>query len=467
MLRSIHGAIEDMTILDPTCGSGAFLFAALNVLEPLYEACLERMQGFVNDSAYTDVDDFRSILENVDAHPNRRYYVLKSIIIRNLFGVDIMEEAVEICKLRLFLNLVAQVDAVEHIEPLPDIDFNIRAGNSLVGFATYAEVSDAVTSKLDFEDSMGQIATGADGADQAFRNFRELQVGKAVRSNEIAAAKDELHQRLHALRSQLDAYLAGDYGIDATSAAKLETWRASHMPFHWFVEFYGTIARGGFDVIIGNPPYVEYKNVEDYRIRGFRTESCGDLYGYVLERSVALAAPNGRVGFIVPMSCFAVDKFAPVQDLFFEKTSPLFITNWSGDAHPSRLFDGVDKRLEIVLAKTHGDESRSPDVYSSKYIKWYAEERPTLFRVAPVYQRLGAVKPLMMFPASVPKIGTDIEREVLEALRSRRRRVGALVGTTGRHSLYYTREGVLLSSVPRLRPESVGLGWCAPRTVRS
>ena len=89
--------------------------------------------------------DFRKVLETVAAHPNLRYFVLKSIILNNLFGVDIMEEAVEICKLRLFLKLAAQVDPRPDkdnlgIEPLPDIDFNIRAGNTLVGYATADEV---------------------------------------------------------------------------------------------------------------------------------------------------------------------------------------------------------------------------------------------------------------------------------------------------------------------------------------
>ena len=68
---------------------------------------------------------------------NRRYFILKSIAVNNLYGVDIMEEAVEICKLRLFLKLVAQVERVEDVEPLPDIDFNVRLlGNTLVGYAT-------------------------------------------------------------------------------------------------------------------------------------------------------------------------------------------------------------------------------------------------------------------------------------------------------------------------------------------
>ena len=69
--------------------------------------------------------DFKKILAQIAKHPNERYFVLKSIIINNLYGVDIMEEAVEICKLRLFLKLVAQVETAEQIEPLPDVDFNI------------------------------------------------------------------------------------------------------------------------------------------------------------------------------------------------------------------------------------------------------------------------------------------------------------------------------------------------------
>lgn len=77
--------------------------------------------------------DFQRELDSARAHPSRDYFILKSIIVSNLFGVDIMEEAVEICKLRLFLKLVAQIEDVGELEPLPDIDFNIRAGNSLVG----------------------------------------------------------------------------------------------------------------------------------------------------------------------------------------------------------------------------------------------------------------------------------------------------------------------------------------------
>ena len=166
-------AITTISVLDPTGGSGAFIFAALNILEPLYEACLDRMEAFLAEwgenghKAHPNYHKkFTEVLVRVDAHPNRRYFVLKSIILNNLYAVDIMEEAVEICKLRLFLKLAAQVDPDTDrdnlgIEPLPDIDFNIRAGNTLVGYVTYDEVKRAVTSTLDFDSAMEKIAVKA------------------------------------------------------------------------------------------------------------------------------------------------------------------------------------------------------------------------------------------------------------------------------------------------------------------
>ena len=187
LLRAIWHAVEKVTILDPTCGSGAFLFAALNILEPLYEACLGRMEAFVADLDRSGAEhspekfsDFRKVLTKVSAHPNRRYFIFKSIILNNLFGVDIMEEAVEICKLRLFLKLAAQVEPNSArdnlgIEPLPDVDFNIRVGNTLVGYATYDEVKRVGGSTFDFDNAMGKIAVKAADLQQTFDKFRETQ----------------------------------------------------------------------------------------------------------------------------------------------------------------------------------------------------------------------------------------------------------------------------------------------------
>jgi hypothetical protein len=148
-IRHFYKALSGVTILDPTCGSGAFLFAALNILEPLYESCINRMQELVQNSPKGKFKFFEQTLKHVNApeHPNLQYFIYKSIILNNLHGVDIMNEAVEIAKLRLFLKLVATVDADYHkenlgLEPLPDVDFNIRAGNTLVGYATRKHIDE-------------------------------------------------------------------------------------------------------------------------------------------------------------------------------------------------------------------------------------------------------------------------------------------------------------------------------------
>ena len=99
------------------------------------------MQRFVDEDASNErYTDFRRVLSEMEQHSSERYFILKSIMVNNLYGVDIMEEAVEIARLRLFLKLMAQVEGESEIEPLPDLDFNLRSGNTLVGFATLDEV---------------------------------------------------------------------------------------------------------------------------------------------------------------------------------------------------------------------------------------------------------------------------------------------------------------------------------------
>ena len=100
LVRAFWKAITGVSVLDPTCGSGAFLFAALNILEPIYTACIETMRRLLDDlgrSRYPHrpekMSDFRKILEQVESHPSEHYFILKSIIINNLYGVDIMQEA--------------------------------------------------------------------------------------------------------------------------------------------------------------------------------------------------------------------------------------------------------------------------------------------------------------------------------------------------------------------------------------
>lgn len=386
LLRAFYKAISAITVLDPTCGSGAFLFAALNILEPLYEACLDRMQGFVDDLDRSGerhrpekFSDFRNTLAKIERHPNPRYFVLKSIIVNNLYGVDIMQEAVEICKLRLFLKLVAQVDKVKHLEPLPDIDFNIRAGNTLVGFATLDDVKRTLEGTLPFfKNQVDRIIEEAGVVERAFQRFHEMQTEHHMDAREFATAKKELRSRLKKLTEKLDQYLAGEYGIVPTKKKKYEQWREGHQPFHWFAEFFGIMKIGGFDVIIGNPPYVEYKKVKDvYQIEPIRygTEPARNLYAFCVERSSALLKEYGRFGMIIPSSAIGLEDTACLRENLIENYAEIFCSTYS--IRPSKLFEGVDQRLCIVVSQRNS--KHSAELFTTRYHHWYSQERPFLF----------------------------------------------------------------------------------------
>ena len=431
LLRAFWKAITEVTILDPTCGSGAFLFAALNILEPLYEACLDRMQVFLDEvGAISEsrssrrYNDFRKILDRINQHPNRAYFILKSIIINNLYGVDIMDEAIEICKLRLFLKMVAQIDDVKQIEPLPDIDFNVQAGNTLVGYATYDEVEKAVTGKLDFDDAMKHIEEKAEDVEHLFEHFRKQQteLGGTV----TPADKQALQNKLQVLEDELNIYLAGEYKVDPNKASAYQDWLVSHKPFHWFIAFYGILKEGGFDVIIGNPPYVEYSKVKkDYAIRGYETGSCGNLYAFVMERSMALGEKGGRCGMIVPLSGHSTDRMKPLITDFYNKTQLLHIMNISGDAHPSVLFPGVKFRLAIFLSSTY---SENKELHTTKYSKWLTGEREGLFEL------IEYVSVNQKSQSFISKLSTHVHRNIIEKLLKHK---GSFALHQGQHTTYY------------------------------
>ena len=78
-------------------------------------------------------------------------------------------------------------------------------------------------------------------------------------AREFAAQKQELRSRLDCLSKELDRYLAGEYGVEPDTTKEFQHWQESHNPFHWCAEFFAIMRRGGFDIVIGNPPYFELK----------------------------------------------------------------------------------------------------------------------------------------------------------------------------------------------------------------
>ncbi len=417
-----------ITILDPTCGSGAFLFAALRILETLYSDCLERMERFVEDdkadvpsrrvgtsrdcSSTVKYRDFRAILEQIGEHRGERYFILKSIIINNLFGVDIMEEAVEICKLRLFLKLVAQVEpdnSHQHygLEPLPDIDFNIRAGNTLVGYTSALQVRKAFTEEQDRGNAQGRLMLGTASedyarfeedleiVDHAFQQFRRQQTehGGSI----TAGDKQNLRDKLAKLDDELDRYLASEYWIDPKKKNKYASWQQSYQPFHWFVEFYGIMQSGGFDVIIGNPPYISKAKVRSlYKLLNYYTEDCSDIYANVLERAASLLKSTGRTGMIVPLSLTFSGDFASLRKLLFSQ----YTANWfsSFARIPAALFSAEVRVRNTIHIGAAGNGDRQQ--HSTVLHRWFEKARQHLFGNL-CYTRFNP-KP---YKGLVPKIG--------------------------------------------------------------
>ncbi len=274
--------LPGLSLLDPACGSGAFLVAAMKTLISIYSAVIGRIK-FLGDAELTNW------LANVEHdHPNVGYFIKKRIITDNLFGVDIMEEATEIAKLRLFLALVASAESVDHLEPLPNIDFNVMAGNSLIGLIKVDESrfdEDDGASKGPKQHSFlgGQIAEGyravLDDKAKSIALYREHSFKPAdddagAQADRLLMLRDAIQKVRHESIPKLNWILLGEFkslGIkfeqatwdDAKGKAGKSKKREltsedieSLQPFHWGFEFSQIINdRGGFDAIITNPPW--------------------------------------------------------------------------------------------------------------------------------------------------------------------------------------------------------------------
>lgn len=427
LVRAFWKGISAIKVLDPACGSGAFLFAALNILYDLYDACLERMEQFVETAPEGSgprqlYSDFRTVLDRIERHPNRSYFIYKSIILDNLYGVDIMDEAVEICKLRLFLKLASQLESADQIEPLPDIDFNIRAGNTLIGYTSMADVRKATEAKgFDFDNRAGKIEAAAQDLDAAFNLFREQQTN--LHGAIGADHKAQLRERLAALQAELDRFLATDYGIGAVDAqsnnAKFVTWKARHKPFHWLIEFYGVITSGGFDVVTGNPPYIASSKI-NYLSNVYREVQFPDIYGYFLLRSQDVANQHGRCGQIVPLSLTFSEDFEPLRARLRQSG-----TGWysSFDNIPAALFVGVSQRCTIWISSPLGQSTHTAPMY-----RWRAAARPHLVDLISYTIADGLISQVR----GLPKLASKDGHAAIRAISSKQSAPGRQIFATGR-----------------------------------
>jgi len=419
LIKSFYEALQNVSILDPTCGSGAFLFAAMNILEPLYEVCIERMQEFNDNDSTFFTDELNEITDKYRS--NIQYFIFKSIILRNLYGVDIMVEATEIAKLRLFLKMVAVVEVDKRadnlgLDPLPDIDFNIRCGNTLVGYATETQLN----SDLDFDSDVFQRLANQELKDklekeltdvaETYEVFRLVQLERNYDMAVLKQAKKSLQEKLSSLNELLNKHQ-----FAASGCEDYKSWITSHQPFNWFSEFYNIMHNGGFDVIIGNPPYVEYSQVRRfYTIVNISCLDSGNLYAYVIERTFSLMHTRSRNGMIIQMSAFCTPRMYSFQEQWFNHSS--FASLAFFDDRPGKLFDNLEHIRVVIPIMEMGEPTK--DCNTTSYNKFYTEYRPFLFDTLIYYKSNTSRK-----ESSVLKINNNIANSIANKIWSKKHKI--------------------------------------------
>jgi hypothetical protein len=288
------------------------------------------------------------------------------------------------------------------------------------------EVKRALNSKLAFDDALEKISVKAADLQQAFDAFRARKVeGDGSVPTEH---KQELRKRLSVLGDELNRTLATEYGVSASKKDAYAKWLKSHQPFHWFVEFYGIVQqRGGFDAVIGNPPYVVYPSDKvAYGIKegSFSTLSSKNLYAFVYERSLRLAHRISMLGLIVQLTALSSEKMAPLQGLLMSRgllVAPSF------PRRPESIFDGVEMPVTILISRAQGD-----NFATSRVCRFYTEERPHALDVMSL-----AEHSIRLHGHRIGKLGTSLQSNIFQKVDRAPLPLEALAAKFSNHVLYY------------------------------
>ncbi len=444
----LQDILPRLSLLDPACGSGAFLVAALKTLLNLATGLIGRCEALGH----------RPVLQWIE-HERRQhkappaYWLKKKIITENLYGVDLMEEAVEIAKLRLFLTLVASAETRDQLEPLPNIEFNLLPGNSLIGLlhvdpagfdaGKSGRVGEQLRATLSHETELGLTVETTTAPTQKEKQAAWLAQQRAEKYAALLAEKNRLvslyrkstsvTQNLAVLRAEIDAkkiaardvldrQLLREFqglGIEfsqATWDAKkgaegkpekrpltLADIRALH-PFHWAYEFDEIIVnRDGFDAIITNPPWEILKpNSKEF----------------FLQHSEAVTKNKMRIEDFEDEKASILDQHADVRREWLDYLSSF--------PHLSEWFRGAPQfanQISVVNGKKAGSDL---NLY-----KLFTEQTANLIRPAGrcgivipsgIYTDLGATQLRRMLyerTAITGLFGFENRREIFEGVDSR------------------------------------------------
>lgn len=262
-LKTYQNWLLQLTICDPACGSGAFLNQALDFL--------------IAEHRY--IDELQAKLLGV---PMILSNVEKSILENNLFGVDLNEESVEIAKLSLWLR-TAQPN-----RKLNDLSSNIKCGNSLI-----SDPAVAGDKAFDWEREFPQVF----GLEKGI--FPTVEVKKDETPDYLKLIKEK------SLEAQVKAEQAIALSKEAAEISKKVYEYAEKLEAISDVDSVYGFRKAGFDVVIGNPPYVQSHSINEkekqFIYRNYKTaEYQINTYGIFVEKFISLLKPNSLYGLIIP-----------------------------------------------------------------------------------------------------------------------------------------------------------------------
>ena len=352
-IDTIVKTISELKILDPAVGSGAFpmgmlhkLTLALRRLDPdntRWEQLQKELAGKRAAEAFDTQDDQerREELHEID-DTFKRYrdsdFGRKLYLIQNsIFGVDIQPIACQIAKLRFFISLAIEQEpdrTAENfgIKPLPNLETRFVAANTLIGLQQQMSLKSQKASRLE----------------QALRNNREKHFHATTRQQK-RTCKDKDEE----LRAELATELKG-LGAFADDADNIAQWDPydQNEKADWFDPELMFGVTDGFDVVIGNPPYISHDKIQkqlktEIKNRYESYQAFADLYCYFIERALELQGQIGVLSLITSNSYLRSEYGAPIRRLLLRKNILLQMLN----VEDSQVFESAIVNVAIMMAR--------------------------------------------------------------------------------------------------------------------
>ena len=360
-------ALRNVKICDPAIGSGAFPMGLLNELWRCREALEERatnpsLMGTQANGLSQAGSLYSKEGQAGSLNPYSRAALKREIIENNIYGVDIEQGAIDIARLRFWLSIV--VDA-EKPEPLPNFDYKFMQGNSLIESFDGHDLSHIMDKDRGSRSIPGRSARRAGWAEnQTGMEFGSDEVKQNLRNwlkmyFSLTDHKEKAYYRKLINGSVKNYIVQQSIGPAAETRLNAIDPSANKDFFLWHTWFKDIFDKGGFDIVIGNPPYVVVEANGKYG--DYETESCYDLYAYFFERAVKLLNSNGILSFITSSLYVKGLKYTSLRS-FLQNNTSLIAFRIEGDD----VFKNAGIPTATFIAKKTKGLWRFEDLYMDK-----------------------------------------------------------------------------------------------------